>query len=122
MKKKLLKIGGITLLILVGLLIAIPMFLEGKITDIIKNKVNQSINATLDFEDANLSLIKSFPDAYLDLKGISLINKAPFEGDTLFTARDLALEMSIKELFKSAEEPIFIKNITLYPIQCMAIP
>ncbi|MDT0621068.1 AsmA-like C-terminal region-containing protein [Croceitalea vernalis] len=113
MKKKLLKIGGITLLILVGLLIAIPMFLEGKITDIIKNKVNQSINATLDFEDANLSLIKSFPDAYLDLKGISLINKAPFEGDTLFTARDLALEMSIKELFKSAEEPIFIKNITL---------
>lgn len=113
MKKKLLKIGGITLLILVGLLIAIPMFLEGKIADIIKNKVNQSINATLDFEDANLSLIKSFPDAYLDLKGISLINKAPFEGDTLFTAGDLALEMSIKELFKSAEEPIFIQNITL---------
>jgi len=112
-KKKLFKIIGIILVLLVTALIAIPIFLEGKIADIIKNKVNQNINASLNFEEAKLSLIKSFPDAYVDLKGISLVNKIPFEGDTLFSAGDLALEMSIKELFKSADEPIAIKSLTL---------
>ncbi|NKI30580.1 AsmA-like C-terminal region-containing protein [Croceivirga thetidis] len=112
-KKRVLKIVVITLLVLIGLLIAVPFFLEAKIADIIKNKANQSMNATLDFEDANLSLIKSFPDAYVDLKGVSLVNKAPFEGDTLFSAGDIELDMSIKELFKSAEEPIGIKKLLL---------
>ncbi len=104
---------GISLLVLVGLLIAIPFFLEGKISKIIKNKVNQNINATLDFEDADLSLLKSFPDAYVDLKNVSLVNKAPFVGDTLFSAGDIELDMSIKELFKSADEPIGIKRLVL---------
>lgn len=113
MKKKALKIIGITLVVLIGLLIAIPFFLESKIADIVKNKVNQNINGTLDFENANLSLIKSFPDAYLDLSNTTLVNKAPFMGDTLFSAGDLALEMSIKELFKDTDDPIAIKSLSL---------
>ncbi len=112
-KKKVLKIFGITFLLLLGLLIAIPFFLEGKIATIVKNKVNQNVNATLDFEDAKLSLIKSFPNAYVDLKNTSLVNKAPFKGDTLFAASNVALSMSIKELFKGADEPISIKSLTL---------
>lgn len=112
-KKKVLKIFGITFLILLGLLIAIPFFLEGKIATIVKNKVNENINATLDFEDAKLSLIKSFPNAYVDLTNTSLVNKAPFEGDTLFLAGNVALSMSITELFKGADEPISIKSLTL---------
>ncbi|TKD66681.1 AsmA-like C-terminal region-containing protein [Flavobacterium sp. ASW18X] len=113
MKKKLLKIVGIFLLVIIGLAIALPFFLEGKIATIIKNKVNQNMNATLDFEEANLSLIKSFPNAHVNLKGISLVNKAPFEGDTLFASESLALNMSIKELFKGAGEPIGIKSILI---------
>ncbi len=113
MKKKILRVLGILILVFLGLVIALPFFLEGKIADIIKNKVNQNINATLNFEEANLSLIKSFPYAYVDLKGISLVNKAPFEGDTLFAARDIALDMSIKELFKSADDPIGIRKLTI---------
>ncbi|MEM8929422.1 MAG: AsmA-like C-terminal region-containing protein [Bacteroidota bacterium] len=113
MKKKILRILGVLALVLIGTLIALPFFLEGKIADIIKNKVNQNINATLDFDDANLSLVKSFPNAYVDLKGVSLVNKTPFEGDTLFSAGDIVLEMSIKELFKSREEPIGIKKLLL---------
>ncbi len=113
MKKKLLRITGITLVVIIGLLIALPFFLEGKIATLIKNKVNQNINATLDFESANLSLIKSFPNAFLNLQQVSLVNKAPFEGDTLFAAKDIALELSINELFKSASDPIGIKKLTL---------
>ncbi|SHG82181.1 AsmA-like C-terminal region-containing protein [Flagellimonas flava] len=113
MKRKLLKIAGIVLLILVGLLVALPLFLEGKIAEIIKNKVNNNINATLDFDGASLSLLKNFPNAHVELKGISLVNKAPFEGDTLFASDQIELQMGISELFKSAEEPIAIKSLII---------
>ncbi|RIV73859.1 AsmA-like C-terminal region-containing protein [Flagellimonas aequoris] len=113
MKKKVLKIAGITLLILLVLIIALPLFLQGKIEQIIKDKVNNSINATFDFEDASLSLLKSFPNANLELTNLSLVNKAPFEGDTLFYAGDIELTMSIKELFKSADEPIVLQKLNV---------
>ncbi|UII80811.1 AsmA-like C-terminal region-containing protein [Flagellimonas sp. CMM7] len=113
MKKKVLKITGITLFIFVALIVALPLLLEGKIADIIKNKVNNSINATLDFEEASLSLLKSFPNANVELTNTSLVNKAPFEGDTLFASGQIELKMSIKELFKTAEEPIAIKSLKL---------
>ncbi len=113
MKKKLLKITGITLLVLIALLFALPLLLEGKIAEIIKNKVNHSINATLEFDEASLSLIKSFPNARVELKNISLVNNAPFEGDTLFASGQIELKMAIKELFKSAEDPIAIKSLNI---------
>jgi len=113
MKKKVLRIIAIVLLLIVAVLVAAPFILEAKIGDIIKNNVNNNVNATLDFEDANLSLVKSFPNAELGLQGVTLINKAPFEGDTLFAAKDLSLVMGIGELFKSAGEAIGIKNLSV---------
>lgn len=113
MKKKIFKIVGIVFLLIVAILVAAPFVLEAKIGDIIKNNVNSNVNATLDFEDANLSLIKSFPNAELGLQEVTLINKAPFEGDTLFAAKDLSLTMGISELFKSAGEAIGIKNLSV---------
>ena len=113
MKKKVLKITGITLLILLAIIIAVPLFLQGKIEDIVKTKVNNSINATLDFEDADLSLLKSFPYANVGLSKLSLVNKAPFEGDTLLASSEIELAMSIKELFKSADEAIVIKTLNI---------
>ncbi|MEB8346911.1 AsmA family protein [Flavobacteriaceae bacterium KMM 6898] len=106
MKKKVIKITGLVLVILVGSLIAAPFFLKGKITKLIKEKVNTSINATFDFADADLNLFSSFPNATVTLEDISLINKAPFEGDTLFASKEVQLKMSIMELFKDANEPI----------------
>lgn len=113
MKKKALKIIGIIVLVIIAILIAIPFFLEGKIGDIIKNNVNKNVNAIFDFEDADLSLLASFPNAEVSLKGVTLINKAPFEGDTLFAAKEVALKMGIGELFKGADDPIGIKSLVV---------
>ncbi len=113
MKKKILKIVGGIFLVIVILLIATPFFLKGKIADIIKNKVNNNINATFDFSEADLTLFSSFPNATVTLDRISLINKVPFEGDTLFASDKVTLDMSIKELFKDASEPIAIKSLIL---------
>lgn len=111
MKKKFLKILGIIVLLIIGLLIAIPFFLEAKIGDIIRNNVNNSINATLDFSDANLSLITSFPNAEVSLQDVSLVNKAPFEGDTLFASKKVSLSMGVMQLLKSSDKPISISKL-----------
>jgi hypothetical protein len=113
MGKKILKIIGILLLLVVGVIIAAPFILEAKIGDLIKNNVNNNVNATLDFSEANLSLLASFPNAEVSLNDISLINKAPFEGDTLFAANSVALKMGITQLFNSENEPLAIQSLLI---------
>ncbi|WP_405410541.1 AsmA-like C-terminal region-containing protein [Maribacter sp. Asnod1-A12] len=113
MGKKILKIVGVLIVLIIAVLIAAPFFLEAKIGEIIKNNVNENVNATLDFSEANLSLISSFPNAEVDFKNVVLLNKAPFEGDTLFKAENLDLTMGIMQLFKSEGDAIAINNINL---------
>lgn len=113
MKKKILRIVGIVFLLIIGVLVAVPFFLEGKIGDIIKNNVNNNVNATLDFSDADLSLISSFPNASVRLENVSLLNKAPFEGDTLFAAKSASLTMGIMQLFKGSSESISVSSFNM---------
>lgn len=98
--KKFFKILGITLLVLVIIIIAAPFLFKGPIERAVKKSINQNINATVEWEDLDLSLISSFPDAELKLKNLSVINKAPFEGDTLATTEELGLSLGIPQLFK----------------------
>ncbi|NER09432.1 AsmA-like C-terminal region [Muriicola jejuensis] len=113
MKKKVVKIAAAILLILIGAIVALPFILEGRIGQIIKNKVNSNITGTFDFADASLSLIRSFPNAHLRIKEAVLTTAAPFEGDTLFSAASIDLSLSVYELFKGASEPIKLRELTL---------
>ncbi|WP_149304038.1 AsmA-like C-terminal region-containing protein [Pareuzebyella sediminis] len=113
MKKRILKIVGIVVILVIAILVAIPFFLEAKIGDLIKNNVNTNVNATLNFADADLSLISHFPNAELGLDGVVLTNRAPFEGDTLFASKNVRLTMGIGELFKGAGDPIAIRNLEI---------
>jgi len=112
MKNKIVKILGLTFLVALLLLIAAPFFLKGKISTLIKNKVNQNVEANFNFEDASLSIFSDFPNATVRMQNIALTNKAPFAGDTLFSCGSLALEMSVKELFKDANQSIAIQSVT----------
>jgi hypothetical protein len=113
MKNKVVKIAAGIILLLVGIMIAAPFILEGKIGQIIKKKVNNSINGSFDFAEADLSLFRSFPNAELRINDAVLLNNAPFEGDTLFKAGQIDLTLSIYELFKDASEPIQLKRLSL---------
>ena len=112
-RNKLLKITGIVLLIILGILIAIPFFLEGKIESILRTNVNNNIKGTFDFEDAKLSLIRSFPNASLSIRGMYILNEAPFEGDTLVKANEVSLTMGLAELFKGAGAPIGVRSLNI---------
>ena len=112
MLKKILKIVGIVLLLLVILAFAIPYFFKDQIKAKILTSINEKVDAKVAFADADLSLFRNFPNASVSIEKLSIINKAPFEGDTLVAFDELNLKMSIKELFKGDNETINIDGIS----------
>ncbi|ARV05702.1 hypothetical protein BTO04_02865 [Polaribacter sp. SA4-10] len=111
--KKILKWFSITILALLVLLIIAPFFFKDKIKAIVTKTINDNINATVTFKEIDVSLLKSFPLANLTIDKISVINKKPFEGDTLFFSEEVNLKMKISELFKKADETIKLKSISV---------
>jgi len=111
--KKFIKIFTVILLLIVAVIIIIPTVFEDKIIDLVKKTINNNLNATLDFKDADLSLWKSFPNTELSLKDIFLVNKNPFEGDTLFKARSIEIKIPLKDIFKKESDGISIIDFNI---------
>ena len=112
MLKKVLKGLAIFILVILIALISIPYLFQGKIKEMIAETINKNVDATVSFADVDLSLIKSFPQANVSIANLSIINKAPFAGDTLVYLGELNLKMSIKELFKDKNEGMNIQSIS----------
>ncbi|MCF8322380.1 MAG: AsmA-like C-terminal region-containing protein [Flavobacterium sp.] len=108
---KALKITGFLFLFLIGTLFAIPYFFKDKIKAKIEQTINENLDAEVSFTRADLSLFKNFPNANVTVEKLVVINKAPFEGDTLVSIDELNLKMSIASLFKSKVESMNIDEI-----------
>ena len=108
--KKALKITGITLAALVGLVlivvgIALAMLTSsGRLTKIIKHYAPQLVNCETELGKASLTLFKTFPNVGVGIEHVALIN--PMGGspsDTLANIDDLTLVLDIKKLLKEKE-------------------
>lgn len=111
--KKALKIIGIILGILIVLLLAAPFIFKGSLEKMLRRTIQENLNATVAWEDLDLSLFSSFPDASLQLKNFSVISKAPFEGDTLASGKTLSLDMGIMQLFKNSDDAIKVDAVKI---------
>lgn len=107
---KALKIAGIVIVVLIILMIAIPLLFTNQIAGIVKKEANKSLNATLNFGSVGLNLFENFPNLTLNIDDLSIINKAPFEGDTLL--RMAQFEASVS-LWKAIAGEIHINKISL---------
>lgn len=101
--KKFLKITGIVVLLLLLVLILAPFLFQDKIEQKLKSTINDQVNAKVEWSNLSLSLITNFPDAELGLENLSIINRAPFEGDTLFYAKNFNLEMGLLQILNPDE-------------------
>jgi hypothetical protein len=111
--KKFLKITGIIVVLVIVFLAAAPFLFKGSLEKMVKNTINENLNATVAWEGLGLSLFKSFPDAALTISNFSVINNAPFEGDTLVSGKSLKLNMGISQLFKKSDEALQIDGLLL---------
>ncbi|HEY9169978.1 MAG TPA: AsmA-like C-terminal region-containing protein [Lutibacter sp.] len=107
--KKVFKIIGIILLVLAIVLVATPFIFKGKIKELVLKSINKNVDAVVAFNDVDLSLFKNFPKATVIIDDLSIINKAPFENDTLFYSENFTLKMSVTSLFKGKGEPMSIE-------------
>ncbi|WP_299004669.1 AsmA-like C-terminal region-containing protein [uncultured Tenacibaculum sp.] len=95
------------------LLVSIPLLFQDKVMNLVKTTINNNVNAKVDFSDSSLSLLRNFPNASVQLSNLTVINNAPFEGDTLVYGKEVNLALKLTELFKASSEQLNIKSFTI---------
>ncbi|MGB0369432.1 MAG: AsmA family protein, partial [Flavobacteriales bacterium] len=97
--KKILYVLGFLVLLIVAAAIIVPIVLKEPITKAVKKEANANLNAVIDFTDVNISLLRSFPDLYVGVEGLSVTGKDDFEGRTLVTLGALVLDVDLMSAF-----------------------
>lgn len=97
--KTFLKISGIVIAVLLATVIIVPVALKPKIGEIVKREANGMLNARLDFDKLDLSLLRHFPHASVELKGLTLVGVERFEGDTIVAANRISVVVNLMSLF-----------------------
>ncbi len=108
--KKVLLIGGVVFLLLVGALLLIPVFFRDEIIALVKTQANKGLKATLNFADADLSLISSFPRLHLSLDSVSIVGKAP-KNDTLMAVTNLGISIDLWSYIASSKLDILSASL-----------
>src|ERR1700743_2426135 len=98
---KTLKISGITILSILLLMFILPVLFPTTITNKIKQLANQSLNGKVSFSGTSLSFFKRFPELTLTLEDFCLKGSAPFQQDTLVSARDISFAVDLTSLLKT---------------------
>ncbi|WP_157974264.1 AsmA family protein [Lewinella sp. IMCC34183] len=71
---------AIFLFVVVAALLAAPVLFKDRIVASVKSGLNESLNARVDFEDANVSFLRSFPDIALTVDNFSVVGVDTFAG------------------------------------------
>jgi uncharacterized protein involved in outer membrane biogenesis len=109
--KKLLKITGITLLVLVILALLIPVVFKKQIQALVKKEINKSLNATVDFTDVKLSLFRHFPKAGIIIEDLTITGLNEFAGDTLIAAKKIDASAGLFSVLKGKD--IKVSGLTI---------
>ncbi len=99
-------IAGIFLLLLI-----LPFAFKGKIEAKVKEVINEEVNATVGWDKFSLSLIRHFPNLSMGLKGFTVVNDAPFEGDTLVKVGNFTLSVDLMSALRG--NAIEVKSILI---------
>ena len=97
--KKGLFISLSVLVVVFAILLVLPFAFSGKITKLAKEQINGKLNAKVDFENINLSFIRHFPYATVNIKNLSIIGIDDFKKDTLLYSENVDLVLNISSLF-----------------------
>ncbi len=98
--RKILKVTGISLLVLLIIAFLIPVLFKKQITRLVKKEINNSLNATVDFKDVSLSLIRNFPKVSIIIKDLSIVGLNEFAGDTLIYTKQASAAANLWSVIK----------------------
>ncbi len=99
--------------LLIGTLVAIPYFYKDDLIAAVKDSINETMVATMDFKDADVTIFGSFPNLTLSLKDMSIVGQDAFKDVTLYKAVNTALTIDIQSAMNAGDGPISIRKIVL---------
>lgn len=108
--KRILKWSGISFLVLIILLIALPLIFQKKIFNAIIEEANLSLRADVSIEDYDLTLISTFPNLILELKEVKITGRDEFAGVDLIDAGTIEAKLNLRSVFS---DEIKIERIAL---------
>src|SRR5262245_25661755 len=106
MVKKILIIIGIIFLLLIAAAIIIPIVYKDKIIAKAKEGINKSVNAKVNFSDAELTIIKSFPNITFCMNDFVITGINEFEGDTLTFIKALEVKLNLWDVIGGSQMKI----------------
>ncbi len=110
--KKIVLIFSLVVALLLGFLLAAPFLFKGKILSLIKEQVNENVNAKVNFsDDLDLSLIRNFPNLSLQINDIEVVGIDSFAQDTLLRMKSFAATLDIMSVLSG--DQIRIKRVLL---------
>ncbi|MBI1305923.1 MAG: hypothetical protein GC181_04830 [Bacteroidetes bacterium] len=105
--KRIITIVLIVLLLLTGLVIAVPFIFRDDIVKIIKTEINDQVNANVDFDkNVSIGIIQSFPSLSVEIENLVITGLDKFAGDTLLYAGSIKTSINLRDLIKSNKATI----------------
>lgn len=108
--KRILITVGILIALLLVAAILVPILFKDKIEAAVKKQVNESVNATVEWGDWDIGILRSFPNASVSVENVRVCNLAPFEGTCLADIKEVRITIGIMSLFG---DRIMVKNVAL---------
>lgn len=96
--KRILKWSGISFVVLLILLIAIPIIFQKKIFQMVLDEANKNLLAEVSIADYDLTLISSFPNLILELKDVKITGRDAFAGVDLIDASSIEAKLNLRSL------------------------
>lgn len=110
--KRLLLALGVLLLLFIGTALAIPYFFKDEILAKAKEAANANLNAKVDFSDANLSMLSTFPNLGLSVDNFTLEGIDTFAGVKLADIKKMTLVLDFWSVWNGMD-PIQIKSVNV---------
>ena len=104
-KKILIPIVTIFILAIASLAI-IPVFFKKEIDSKIKSTINKSVNAHINFQDFDLSLLSTFPNMGIKINDLIVVGTDSFAHDTLANVKVLQLNLDLLSVIKGEKYQI----------------
>ena len=101
-KKILLIIGALIALILLSAFL-LPYLYKDKIVALVKEEINKSVNATVNFGNYDLTLLSSFPRLTLELEDVRVTGVDKFKGDTLTSIKGLEVAVELMTVVRGGQ-------------------
>ena len=110
--KKILKIlGGLILLLLLAIIL-LPIMFKGKIMNLVLEEANKQLNAKVELNDLSLSLFENFPDFTITIEGFKVDGAGEFEGITLADIQEIKASVDLASVISGDQIKINTVGIT----------